>query len=314
MARSFSGGTRGFIRGKVANDLYQVTKDARGRKIQLVRAVEESRVNNNTEMQAVARMQMALCMGCLSQFKEIVDHSFEGIPYGQLSIAHFVKLNIPLLQNDCKTNWEVDSEFSYPIKGEPNIRWGAFILSEGTLILPDSISMSDAPAYFSTAAMVIQLDVPQPTMADVKRVLGAAQDDYITGLVVEATDAEDRFAKFIYRRAYLSSMDDSVQLTTQNVARFFRTEGTAGGGIVYDPGRNRIFIEILDTENPDYRTWVVGDIIISVWSGQKWRRNSSRFSVNPNIDWYDYLATPNSVFKSWYQSYDPDQPYNPYER
>lgn len=312
MARSMTGGTRGFIRGKVANDLYQVTKNADGRKIQLVRAVEEQRINNNTLMQAVSRMQMALCMGCLSQFKEIVDHSFEGIPYGQLSIAHFVKLNIPRIQADCREHWEYDNRFSYPEKGVSRVRIGEFILSSGTLVLPDFIAISYYPGRDATAAIRIQLDADVVTMGDLKRKLGLAAQDYITGLVIVSDDADGRYSRFIYRRAYLSQIDDDVVLTEGSVSRFFSLEGTAVGDIMYDDAAHQIFIEIYDDYSADARQWVMSDLIVSRWSGQVWQRNNSTFRLNPEIEVNDYVKSPSDVFQSWYESYDPDNPYNPY--
>lgn len=116
MARSNSGGTRGWLRGKVANDLYQVTKTSTGRKVQLVRAVEESRINNNTIEQALARMRMALLMGALSDLKAIVDHSWQTIPYGQLSIANFVKENMRGSFRTAKRTGRASAVSAIPLK------------------------------------------------------------------------------------------------------------------------------------------------------------------------------------------------------
>lgn len=314
MARSNTGGTRGFIRGKVANDLYQVTKTASGRKVQLVRAVEDSRVNNNTLMQAVARMQMALCMGCLKQFKEIVDHSWESVPYGQLSIAHFVKLNIPKIQQDCKAHWEGDCLFSYPDKGVSRIRVGEFIMSEGSLVVPGSISISYYPGRNATAALCIDVPGDSVTMGEIKLSLGLAAQDYITGMVIVSDMADGRYSRFIYRRAYLADIDDDVLLTPDNVSQFFRLEGTATGDIVYDPDEHRIYIELFDDYSADIRQWVMSDVICSRWNGSVWQRNNSVFSLNQDIALVDYVNSPNSVFQSWFESYDPDNPYNPYDR
>lgn len=314
MARSNTGGTRGFIRGKVANDLYQVTKSATGRKIQLVRAVEDSRVNNNTMMQAVARMQMALCMGCLKQFKEIVDHSWETIPYGQLSIAHFVKLNIPKIQEDCKVHWEVDNVFAYPEKSVGRVRVGEFIMSEGSLVLPGSVSIGYFPGRNATAALILSLPDDVSTMSGVKNTLGLAANDYITGLVIVSDMIGGRYSRFIYRRAYLSSIDDDTFLSEDSVASFFLIEGSASGDVLYDSGENKIYIELFDDYSADIRQWVMSDIIVSRWNGKVWQRNNSSFTLNNEVNLYDYVASPSSVFQSWFEDYDPDNPYNPYER
>lgn len=318
MARSRQGGTRGFIRGRVGNDLFQVTKDASGRKIQLVKAVEDTRINNNTERQAVARMQMALCMGCLSQFKEIVDHSWEGIPYGQLSIAHFVKRNIPLIQEDCKEHWEDDNRFNYPLKGVPALRLGEFLMSEGTLVVPGLMTiqeMSDVGFRFNNnPALVIQLRPGQLTMADLKSSLGLAANDYITVLVMFHSPIGQGYTHFVYRRFYIAPVADDTEIGDDTIADIFTTEGTAEHTMYFDAAQSRIICEVSDPDNPYREPFAFGTLVLSRWNGNVWQRNTSRFQVNPNLSVVDYLSSPNEVFGTWFDGYDSDNPYNPTAR
>lgn len=312
MARSNTGGTRGFLRGRVANDLYQVTKNKAGKKIQLVRAVEQSRINNNTILQAGARMMMALLMGCLKQFKAIVDHSFESIPYGQLSIAHFVEVNMKLVQEDCRIHWDGGNIFDYPIKGEPLLRIGSFIMAEGSLTLPSVLQFTMVDAIDNIAGLKISLGMSNPRFSDLKSKLGAAANDYITMLLFQYDSYGRENNTFLYSRCYLSDRTDDPVITSDNVEAMFTYDGNCNRFVTFDSQSGAITIAMQKVG----RYWdgeiVASCIILSVWDGVKWRRNNAQFTnVDPQEPWRD-LMSPNDVFSTWYGDYSPDASFNPY--
>lgn len=310
MGRSFTGGTRGFLRGKVAQDMFQVTKTAGGRKVQLVSQYAATRRNPNTISQAIARMNMAACMGCLSQFKEIVDHSWEGIPYGQLSIAHFVEVNIPLLQQDQKEFWDGGSHFDYPVKGVSEIRMGEWILSTGTLKLPACVSESAANTFEGARSLVISIGKRNATYDDLVSALGANAGDFMTQIVF-AYSFGTGYKKFAYRRYYLEpSLLPGLIITSENVYSLFRTEGSADFEISYrqDIGEIRFTIHVRNGNALIPQN--LSAVIFSKWNGQVWMRNSSQFAPAPNqIDPYgDYMA-PGDVFDSWFPDWDGVNPF-----
>lgn len=308
MARSNIGGTRGWLRGRVANDLFQVTKDAQGKRIQLVRSVEESRINNNTMPQAMARMQMALCMGSLAQFKEIVDHSFEGIPYGQLSIAHFVHLNIPQIQQDCKNHWSDLFLWSYPEKGVSVPKPGSWILAEGSLTLPDFITRHCTSVYGYNSGVQLDFDMANLTKAMMKEKLGLADNDYITHLAFAESSIE-RFNKLVYLRLYLNpTFADSTVITTDNYRDVFTYASNANFRSTFDDstGTFWFYFDRHDIQNCD--AFPVDCNIISRWDGRTWCRNNARFLPTPNYeDYTTNWASPHSRFQSWFPEYDPDE-------
>lgn len=307
MARSKIGGTRGWLRGRVANDLFQVTKDAEGKRIQLVRSVEESRINNNTMPQAMARMQMALCMGSLAQFKEIVDHSFEGIPYGQLSIAHFVHLNIPLIQQDCKNHWSDLFLWSYPEKGVSVPKPGSWVLAEGSLTMPDFITRHCTSVYGYNSGVQLDFNVANLTKAMMKEKLGLADNDYITHLAFAESTIE-RFNKLVYLRLYLNpNFADSTVITTDNYRDVFTYASNANFRSTFDAstGTFWFYFDRSDIQNCD--AFPVDCNIISRWDGRTWCRNNARFLPTPNYeDYTTNWASPHSRFQSWFPEYDPD--------
>ena len=307
MARSRVGGTRGWLRGKVASDLYQVGRDSAGKKIQLVRAVEESRINNNTVAQAMARMQMALCMGSLATYKDIVDHSWEGIPYGQPSIGHFVALNVPLIQADCIEHWEQDYLFDYPTKGVAVSRAGAFKIAEGTLSVPGCLQISSYGYYGSNLRLSLVTGKSVVTMGDIKQLLGLNANDYITHIAF-AQGAFEYQSKLVYSRYYLSpNIPDSTVLTSANKDSFFYLEGNVAAAIQIVNGGQTINFLVEASANRPLECFPMECLVISRYDGRKWCRNCAQLA--PTLTFEDYAAdwrSPQTVFNSWFPEYDPN--------
>ncbi len=305
MARSNTGGTRGYLRGRVANDLYQVTRNESGKKIQLVRAVEEQRTNNNTLEQALHRQCMALLMLSLKELKQIIDHSFEGIPYGQLSISHFVSINMPVVKADQRLYWASENKFVYPVKGLSVFGIGPYILAEGSLLEPDMITAGVNYDFGTRYPFHIDLKVDAPTVGDLKRVLGVAADDYITLLTLAgvATGSGDVMAqKFFFRRFYINSvLEDSAQINHDTIDELFYTEGNTTFSLQQSTdGRG---LDIILNMNPDGfpRDCIYAAKILSAKQDGVWRRCPAQFvpandMVGLNLD----EASPRMRFPSWY--------------
>ena len=93
MAKGKSGGTRSFLRGRVASDVYSIGKDAKGNKQQIVRSLAESVANPQTLAQMRGRMIMSTIMQAVSSMAMIIDHSFDNVPAGQPKVSEFIKRN-----------------------------------------------------------------------------------------------------------------------------------------------------------------------------------------------------------------------------
>lgn len=311
MARSNQGGTRGFLRGKVANDLYQVTRKSNGQRVQIVRAVEDSRVNNNTLEQALARMRMALLMGALSDLKEIVDHSWQGVPYGQLSIAKFVQNNMPLVQADCRENWVSNNAFCYPVKGVKAMRIGSFLIASGTLQTPVGFSRGLGYLGGSWFPFSLKLDRVHPTFGDIRSALGLNAADYITLLVMSGLDMGssgilNQGLQFV--RLYLADnvVDDTV-LSQDNIFSMFTYDGNTAFQVLFNQLSNSIEVFISCSPDGVARDGLLSSIVVSRWDGRQWCRNNAQFLANSGSDSpnFEYNA-PLEVFSSWFPDYDPD--------
>lgn len=311
MARSNQGGTRGFLRGKVANDLYQVTHKANGQKVQLVRAVESSRVNNNTIEQALARMRMALLMGALSDLKSIVDHSWQGVPYGQLSIAHFVKVNMPLVITDCRENWSVNNAFCYPSKSVRAMRIGAFMIASGTLTTPSNITRGVNYNFDRWYPFRIVIGSANATFGELRRSLGLNANDYITLLQLSLNygfPILQQAQALQYVRLYLAeNVSDDTVISSTNVRDMFTYDGNAPFRISYDSSNGVIRVDVDCQQDGEPRSVALSSVIVSRWTGSVWARNNARFMPNAGSESPNFEdQAPRWVFNTWFESFDPD--------
>lgn len=311
MARSNQGGTRGFLRGRVANDLYQVTHKSNGRKVQIVRSVEQSRINNNTVEQALARMRMALLMGALSDLKSIVDHSWQGLPYGQLSIANFVKVNMPLVIEDCRESWSVNNAFCYPTKSVRAMRLGAFIIASGTISTPSNITRGVNYNFEKWYPFRILIGQANATFGDLRRSLGLNANDYITLLQLSLCygfPILQQAQALQYVRIYLAeNIQDGTVITSDNISSMFTYEGNAPYRISYDSSNGIIRVDVDCQQDGEPRSVALSSVIVSRWTGSVWARNNARFMPNAGSESPNFEdQAPRWVFNSWFESFDPD--------
>ena len=132
MARSKQGGSRGLVRGKLGSTIFQVKRSADGKAMQIQKAAEESRVNNNTEAQAKARMVMGMIQRMFHALPDIIKDAYKSTPRGTLSFQHFAKINYPLLKADRDDHWSGGCEFDWREKGDMTPPAGIWKLADGS--------------------------------------------------------------------------------------------------------------------------------------------------------------------------------------
>lgn len=317
MARSNVGGTRGFLRGRVASDLYQVTVNSKGRRVQLVRSCEESRQYSNTVEQALARMKMACLMRALSQLKQIVDHSWEGVTYGQISIGKFVEVNMPYVNWDVYCNWSAAPCFMMPLRNDDSYLLGAYQISQGSLPSPDFIRLDNLTAVGGVASFIISGLPTSACMSDLKKKFGLNSGDYITLLVQSGAYSRAggiANACLHFLRLFINpDISDNDQLSPTNISNFFTYEGNSSFLVSYNIDDSSISIRINLRDHFPSNEGKSYAIIASRWDGVLWRRNTARFqgSFGP---WQEDVGAgyPYLVFPSWFPDYNPDEGWNGY--
>lgn len=216
MAKSKSGGTRSYIRGRVGADVYSIGKDAKGNKQQVVRSLAETVSNPQTIAQMQGRMIMSTVMQSVSAMSQIIDHSFDSVPNGQPSISEFIRRNYALIKADVAANPSSGNAFGlneYQEKGE---KIGAYVISAGAANLPTAIAIISLGA-----GGTITLASDAITVGGLKAATGLGADDYLT---LCGYDANGIF-QFVRLRIDQTKAD-ATAITSENVGSVFLLEGT----------------------------------------------------------------------------------------
>lgn len=122
----------GTARGRVGSVVF------RRRNGQQITSVRTSPSNPKSEAQCKQRMVFATSVSAAARLRTIVDHSFEGMRYGQDSVNYFTKLNTPMLR--AGMNYDGESEMpdhnNYLVKGAKGLAHMPFQISRGQLSFP----------------------------------------------------------------------------------------------------------------------------------------------------------------------------------
>ena len=243
MAKSKSGGTRSYIRGRVGADVYSIGKDAKGNKQQVVRSLAETVSNPQTIAQMQGRMIMSTVMQSVSAMSQIIDHSFDSVPNGQPSISEFIRRNYALIKADVAANPSSSNAFGlneYQEKGE---KIGAYVISAGAANLPTAIAI-----IALGAGGTITLGADAVTVGGLKAATGLGADDYLT---LCGYDANGVF-QFVRLRIDQTKAD-ATAITSENVGSIFLLEGTVNPTISL--ATNVITVKVADTQKGG--AWII---------------------------------------------------------
>lgn len=227
MAKSKSGGTRSYIRGKIGADVYSIGKNGKGQKQQVVRSLAEVVSNPQTEDQMRGRMIMSTVMQAVACLAPIIDHSFDNVPNGQPSISEFIRQNYALVKADVAAHPESGNSFGLNKYQEKGARGGKFVISGGEVVDGGGISLS---SQSSIALMEVLLSSTNKTFGFLKERIGITNDDYMT-IVAIGSNGGLRYCRFYPNAAV---RDDTV-IDGTNISTLFTQEG------------NEIFTLAIDT-------------------------------------------------------------------
>ena len=223
-AKSKSGGTRTFIRGRVGSDVYSVGRDAKGKKQQVVRSLAESVANPQTQSQMRGRMIMSTIAQALAVLRPIVDHSFDGLVGARANLAEFVSRNYALIKADVANAPSGGNSFGLVKYQEKGAKQGAYVVSNGAAVLPAALVITH-----SEGKLAITLPADNVTVGGLKAVLGMSLDEYFTFLGIKADGTA------LYERFRVSpDLADDTAIAAGNIADVFATEGNAAAAVALD--------------------------------------------------------------------------------
>lgn len=247
MARSKTGGSRAYIRGRVGSDVYSIGKDAKGKKQQVVRSLAESVKNPQTLAQMRGRMIMSTVMQAVAAMRTIIDHSFDNVPAGQPNISEFIRQNYSLVKADVAANHASDNVFGLNKYQEKGVKAGAYVISEGKAIAVSGIAINGA-------AQTLTIDLTgDVTIGGLKAALGISIADYFTACAIAAG------GKFVFERFHITNeLADDVAITASNIADVFTLDGNTtvslalnGSSIVITLGEFSANCAIITTRKQD---------------------------------------------------------------
>ena len=214
MAKAKSGGTRSFLRGRVASDVYSIGKDAKGNKQQIVRSLAESVANPQTLAQMRGRMIMSTVMQAVSSMAAIIDHSFDNVPAGQPSVSEFIARNYALIKADVAAHPTSGNAFGLNKYGEKGIKQGAYVVAGGS-----AADIAGVQLNGTNKTLVIALSAGA-TIADLRSALGLGVEDYFTAVCITAD------GKFLYSRFHVSqSLASATEISTENINDVITLDG-----------------------------------------------------------------------------------------
>lgn len=219
MAKSKSGGTRSYLRGRIASDVYSIGRDSAGKKQQVVRSLAEQVKNPQTVAQMRGRMIMSTVMQAVSGLAQIIDHSFDNVPSGQPCISEFIRRNYALIKADVAAHPAEGNRFGLNKYQEKGIREGMWLISSGKA-LESSFALPGSGENFE---MEIQTEKSVLNLANLKADVLHGHNGYVTFVYIL-----DEHSTAFVRVHFSDTADQSTAITTANLAQFISIENPMG--------------------------------------------------------------------------------------
>lgn len=217
MAKSKTGGSRAYIRGRIGSDVYSIGKDGKGKKQQVVRSLAESVANPQTQAQMVGRMIMSTIAQAASELRPIIDHAFDNVSGRQPNISEFTRLNYALIKADVEAHPSSGNTFGLVKYQQKGIRGGAYVISKGDLTIPNSWKPTSSKMFLH-----ITLPENDVTVGALRSALGGfSSEGYLTLVGIDTFSNKVKYVRF----ALDTDLADSTQITASNVASLFAVEG-----------------------------------------------------------------------------------------
>lgn len=184
--------------------------------------------NPRTQSQMVQRMVMATTSAAYAAMRQIADHSFEGVSYGQMSMAMFSSINNKLLRDNLGAQTSKHGYNQYQDRG---LVPGCYQISRGSLPTPTfTYTASSGEGAISIAVSGATAVGAAPTANELASYLGLAIGEMATICLLYGNGAADGY-NFSFVRIRFDAGGDVV-LTTANFADYFTVESDLGDATI----------------------------------------------------------------------------------
>ena len=257
----------GLRKGSTKAHTYQVLN---GRQVTKDRVYDVK--NPRTASQMVQRMVMATASAAYAAMREIANHSFEGVTYGQPSMSKFISINNGLLSANLSA---AQSSFAYNEYGKRGLVPGAYQLSKGTLPKP-SFTYSASSGDGSISIVLNPSGLTGGWTADAfAAALGLSVGEMATICMIFGNAAADGYNFGFVRVKFIKS--GTTAITAGNLATYFEIE-TNLGTITPTVNVGNLTLAIADVDIAD--TSGIGKCVIySRNSANGWLRSNAVIAV-----------------------------------
>lgn len=221
MAKSKSGGTRTYLRGRVGSDVYSIGRDSKGKKQQVVRSLAESVSNPQTSAQMRGRMILSTIAQALAVLRPIVDHSFDNVIGAQANLSEFTSRNYGLIKADIAAHPASGNAFGLVAYKEKGAKQGQYVISDGQATIPAALVLTKA-----SGIIAITLPSDAVTIGGLKSALGMSSEEYFT-IVGLTTNGAANYERFRVN----PTLADTTAITSSNIGDVFAVEGNAVASI-----------------------------------------------------------------------------------
>lgn len=265
----------GLRRGSTKNFTFSVLEG-----VQITKERVTQVKNPRTAMQMAQRCKLKVLGLAYSSMKQIVDHSFEGVKYGRMSMQKFSSTNFPLLVAASKVK---NAKFGFaPFKGN-TVPMGQYIVSMGSLARPNIEAMN-----VSIADGAIKIALPAATSSDeLATTLGVKLGDLITFVALVQNSAG--LISFVWCRFHLPSTAAPLSVDSVEVESNWSLKTS------FEANKLSAVVKPLDF-TIDNSAAAVYDYIRSAKSSTAWLRSTARLNnvigqPNYKMEYSEALAT-----------------------
>ena len=286
MATSLTGGAFGFLRKSIGSVTYRTSTAALDGKKRQVASLKPTKVKNpNTVAQIMQRMKMAPAAKFYDYLSSILDHSWEGVPYGAKSRLEFMRRamkNDPAVYVPYGYNKIAPGEYEISAGSLPSLPWRNGVVN--------AEEMDPTDRLFSTENALTQQDVAN--MAD----FGVQQGDQITIVAFMNSNGlyEAKTSRIIVGvgNSWDEEMPSPISIWTEGYAA---SKDYAALAVIVSRGK-----EAATAKRSNEKMLLLGEF----------KNLLSLEAMNAAIASYQTQTAYNTLNSDWYLNQGSNQPYN----
>lgn len=253
--------------------------------------------NPRTRSQMEGRCLMATVSAAYAHMKEIADHSFEGVTYGQNNMSEFIRQNYALVKADSKLDYNA---FGYNAYRDRGLYPGAYIIANGSA--SDVLGTVGLQVPISADAeknSVVTFSLPTgatgTTATDWLKAHGLNVGDMATIIILYGKRAATDYGFLFVRLTAIA--DGTTTLTSANFQQYIKVESNAPvSAVTFNNGRILITCSTPDVEWTENTPIFAQGVIHSLKAANGWLRNKCVLSVPDDADLGESFASALSTY------------------